>query len=116
MLNNQETKVMNSNRPKRENTQSSASSPSSAEVYEILVQGELDSLWDAWFEGMSLLKVINGESGVVCTSISGEVADQAALHGLLIKIRDLNLPLISVRRVKPGSDQGDSVNIDWNKE
>ena len=90
---------MNSNRPKRENTQSSASSPSSAEVYEILVQGELDSLWDAWFEGMSLLKVINGESGVVCTLISGEVADQAALHGVFMKIRSLGLNLISVNRI-----------------
>ena len=56
------------------------------EFYEIFVQGQLDSLWGQWFEGMTLSNVENGESGVVCTLISGPVADQPALHGLLIKI------------------------------
>ena len=72
------------------------------EFYEIKVQGHLDSLWGQWFEGMTLLNVENGESGVACTLNSGPVADQSALHGLLIKIRDLNLKLISVHRINPG--------------
>jgi len=72
------------------------------EFYEIMIQGQLDSLWGQWFEGMTLSNVENGDSGIACTLISGQVADQSALHGLLIKIRDLNLKLLSVRRVNPG--------------
>ncbi len=72
------------------------------EIYEILVQGQLDTLWKRWFEGMTLSSVENGENGVACTLIAGPVADQAALHGLLIKIRDLNMELLSVRRVSSG--------------
>jgi hypothetical protein len=75
--------------------------PYPPEFYEIMVQGHLDSLWEQWFEGMTLSNVENGESGVACTLIAGQVADQPALHGLLIKIRDLNLKLISVRRISP---------------
>jgi hypothetical protein len=56
----------------------------------------LDSRWSAWFEG---LEVTSDESGR--TRIAGPVADQAALHGLLAKIRDLGLPLISVRHIEP---------------
>ena len=81
------------------------------ETYEIKVQGQLDSLWAQVFEGMSLSNVENGESGVACTLISGPVADQPALHGLLIKIRDLNLKLISVRRIKPGAKPSVEVTI-----
>lgn len=81
------------------------------ETYEIKVQGQLDSLWAQWFEGMKLSEVENGESGVACTLISGPVADQPALHGLLIKIRDLNLKLLSVRRVLHGTDT--SVEVDF---
>lgn len=58
--------------------------------YQIKVKGSLGSQWSDWFEGMS----IASEEGV--TTITGEVADQAVLHGLLIKIRDLNLRLISI--------------------
>lgn len=72
------------------------------EYYELVVQGHLDELWAQWFEGMTLSHVENGESGAASTMIAGAVADQSALHGLLIKIRNLNLKLISVRRVKPG--------------
>ncbi len=74
------------------------------ENYEILVQGQLDGLWTQWFEGMTLSNTENGETGVLCTLISGQVSDQSALHGLLAKIRDLNLKLISVRRILPGSN------------
>jgi hypothetical protein len=64
--------------------------------YEISVQGVLDGSWAAWFEG---LQVTNDGSE---TLISGPVADQAALHGLLNKICGLGLVLISVRRLDPG--------------
>jgi hypothetical protein len=64
--------------------------------YEIVVEGVLDSRWSAWFEG---LRVTGDASGR--TLIAGPVTDQAALHGLLAKIRDLNLPLISVRPIHP---------------
>ena len=67
--------------------------------YEIRLKGHLDSRWAAWFDGMSL---INGSDGI--TVIRGPVIDQAALHGLLQKLRDLNLPLISVTQVD--SDAG----------
>lgn len=82
------------------------------EFYEILVQGQLDSLWGQWFEGMTLSNVENGESGLACTLISGPVVDQPALHGLLIKIRDLNLKLLSVRRVNPQTKSSEEINID----
>jgi hypothetical protein len=59
--------------------------------YEIRVRGALDRGWSAWFDGLRL----SSEPGGV-TVIAGEVADQAALHGLLAKVRDLGLPLLSV--------------------
>jgi hypothetical protein len=62
--------------------------------YEIRVGAVLDASWSAWFEG---LEVTSDERGQ--TLIAGPVVDQAALHGLLAKVRDLGLPLISVRRV-----------------
>ena len=64
--------------------------------YEILVGAVLDDRWSAWFEGLEITSVDPGQS-----VIAGIVPDQAALHGLLAKVRDLNLPLISVRRVQP---------------
>ena len=65
--------------------------------YEIRVKGHLDTRWAAWFDGLTLTR---GSGGT--TIIHGPVADQAALHGLLQKIRDLGLPLISVNHVAPG--------------
>jgi hypothetical protein len=64
--------------------------------YEIRVNGVLDSHWSAWFEGLA---VTSDETGQ--TTITGVVADQAALHGLLAKVRDLGLPLLSVRHLGP---------------
>jgi hypothetical protein len=64
--------------------------------YEIRVQGVLDSWWAAWFDGLQLSS--EGEE----TVISGLLADQPALHGLLAKVRDLGLCLISVRRLDTG--------------
>ena len=67
-------------------------------TYEIRVEGTLDEHWSAWFDGM---QVTSEPDGV--TLIAGPVTDHAALHGLLAKIRDLGLPLISVHRVDPES-------------
>ncbi len=60
--------------------------------YQIVVQGHLEARWSQWFNGMEIRNLPDGES-----ILSGTVVDQAALHGLLIKIRDLGLPLASVR-------------------
>lgn len=68
--------------------------------YEIRLQGHLHSRWAAWFDGLSLTNEPDGT-----TLISGLVVDQAALHGLLQKVRDLGLPLVSVTSVDP--DQPD---------
>ncbi len=65
--------------------------------YEIRLQGHLHSRWAAWFDGLS---VTNDSDGT--TLVSGLVADQAALHGLLQKARDVGLPLVSVTQVEPG--------------
>jgi hypothetical protein len=66
--------------------------------YEIRVRGQLGSHWSAWFEGVTLTPLENG-----VTLIAGPIQDQAALHGVLVKIRDLGLPLISVVCVDCGN-------------
>jgi hypothetical protein len=70
---------------------------SDAGWYEIHLQGLLDPRWATWFDGMTL--TTDGEGTSV---IRGRVADQAALHGLLARLRDLGLPLLSVVQVEPG--------------
>lgn len=64
--------------------------------YEIRLKGHLDTRWATWFDGLSLIREGDGT-----TLIHGQVADQAALHGLLQKVRDVGLPLISVTQVSP---------------
>lgn len=64
--------------------------------YEIRLEGHLDPRWAAWFDGMNLSHERDGT-----TVIHGPVVDQAALHGLLRKARDVGLPLVSVVRVEP---------------
>ena len=64
--------------------------------YEIRIQGHLDSRWAAWFDGLTLTTCSDGT-----TTIHGAVVDQSALHGLLQKVRDVGLPLISVTPVEP---------------
>jgi hypothetical protein len=64
-------------------------------VYEIRIMGHLDSQWADWFEGLSITLEENGD-----TLLTGPVVDQPALHGLLKKVRDLGLPLVSVNRVQ----------------
>ena len=100
---------------KKTPTQKLNARPSQAN-YEIKVLGHLDSLWEQWFEGMTLATIENGESGLACTLISGFVADQAALHGLLARIRDLNLTLVSIRRINPDQQTSEEVKIDLSRE
>ena len=66
------------------------------EVYQIIVKGHLDSEWSDWFDGLTITLVGGGE-----TILTGPLADQTALHGVLIKIRDLGLPLLSLERIEP---------------
>ena len=68
-----------------------------AELYEIRIRGHLDDRWANWFEDMTITLEDSGD-----TILSGPVIDQAALHGLLKRVRDLGLPLLSVNRVEPG--------------
>jgi len=66
-------------------------------VYQIRIQSHLDPRWTDWFAGSSIMLEKNGT-----TLMTGPVVDQAALHGLLKKVRDLGLPLLSVMRVASG--------------
>ena len=66
-------------------------------VYQIRIQGHLGTQWTDWFEGLTITLEDNGD-----TLLTGPVVDQAALHGVLKKVRDVGLPLVSVNRGKPG--------------
>ncbi len=65
--------------------------PNTSGLYEIRIKGHLDDHWGDWFDGLTITQDPNGE-----TRLTGPVPDQAALHGLLRKVRDLGLPLIAV--------------------
>jgi hypothetical protein len=67
-------------------------------VYQIRIKGHLGHQWTAWFEGLTITLEEDGN-----TLLTGQVIDQAALHGLLKRVRDLGLPLISVCPVQPDS-------------
>jgi hypothetical protein len=69
--------------------------PSQTVIYQIRLKGHLDSQWSDWFEGLTINLEEDGN-----TLLSGPVADQAALHGLLKKVRDLGMPLVSVCQVE----------------
>ncbi len=64
--------------------------------YQIRVKGHLPEHWTEWFDGLSLRNEANGEA-----TLAGPVADQAALHALLVKLRDLHLPVLAVNRIEP---------------
>jgi hypothetical protein len=66
-------------------------------VYQIRIKGYLGREWTDWFEGLTITLEDNGD-----TLLTGPVVDQTALHGLLKKVRDLGMPLVSVNRGKPG--------------
>jgi len=65
-----------------------------ADIYQIRVEGHLEASWSSWFNGLELTCREDGTTDLV-----GSIPDQVALHGLLTKIRDLNLPLVSVNRL-----------------
>jgi hypothetical protein len=71
--------------------------PGQPMVYQIRIKGHLGRHWTDWFEGLTITLEDNGE-----TLLTGPVVDQAALHGLLKKVRDVGMPLLSVIRVEPG--------------
>ena len=78
--------------------------PGQPTVYQIRIEGHLGSQWADWFEGLTITLEDNGD-----TLLTGPVIDQAALHGLLKKVRDLGMPLVSVSPVEPG--QADVSNV-----
>ena len=70
------------------------------ERYQIRVKGHLGEQWQSWFDGLTITKLEQGEA-LLC----GPLPDQAALHGVLAKIRDLGLPLLAVNRIAPDSSE-----------
>ena len=79
------------------NTRDPTTDPSQPPVYQIRIRGHLGPRWADWFEGLTITLEANGD-----TLLTGPVVDQAALHGLLRRVRDLGLPLLSVIRLEPG--------------
>ncbi|MCW2779628.1 MAG: hypothetical protein JWR35_77 [Marmoricola sp.] len=75
-------------------THAAQGQPHEAGQYEIRLKGHLEARWSAWFDGLTLTRESDGT-----TLIAGPVVDQAALHGLLQKVRDTGLPLVSVEHV-----------------
>ena len=80
-------------------------SPHQAGRYEIRLKGHLGARWSAWFDGMTLTAESDGT-----TLLEGRVVDQAALHGLLQKVRDTGLPLVSVTPVESGKPAEPTAN------
>jgi hypothetical protein len=78
--------------------------PGQPMIYKIRLKGHLGRHWTDWFDGLTITLEDNGE-----TLLTGPLADQAALHGLLKKVRDLGMPLLSVVGIKP--DQADMSNV-----
>jgi hypothetical protein len=78
--------------------------PSQPIVYQIRLKGHLGPQWTDWFGGLTITLEEDGD-----TLLTGPVVDQAALHGLLKKVRDLGMPLLSVNRVQPG--QADASDV-----
>jgi hypothetical protein len=74
---------------------------SSSLFYEIRVEGELGDMWANWFEGLSIREEFDGANDRHITVLFGLIQDQPALHGVLNKIRDLNLTLISIKKHEP---------------
>jgi hypothetical protein len=73
-------------------------------IYQIRVEGHLGEQWTDWFEGLTINLEDNGEM-----LLTGPLIDQSALFGLLKKVRDLGIPLVSINRVK--AEQGDTPDV-----
>ncbi len=71
--------------------------PGQSPIYQIRLEGYLEQQWAGWFGGLAITLEDNGD-----TLLTGPVTDQAALYGLLRKVRDLGLPLLTVTRINPG--------------
>jgi len=79
--------------------------PDQPMIYQIRIKGHLGRHWTDWFEGLAITLEDNGD-----TLLTGPVVDQAALHGVLKKVRDLAMPLVSVMRVKPDPADASDTN------
>jgi len=86
------------------NTFNQKTDPSQPMVYQIRIKGHLGRQWTDWFGGLTITLEDNGD-----TFLTGPVVDQAALYGLLKKVRDLGMPLLSVIRVTPGPAEASDV-------
>jgi hypothetical protein len=85
------------------NNSDPTTNPNQPVVYQIRIKGHLGHQWTDWFEGLAITLEDNGD-----TLLTGPVIDQAALHGLLKKVRDLGMPLVSVSPIETGqADQSD---------
>ena len=85
------------------NSQSEKAQPM---VYQIRIKGHLGREWADWFKGLAITALEGGE-----TLLTGPVVDQAALYGLLRKVRDLGMPLVSVSPIEPGQAETSHVNV-----
>jgi hypothetical protein len=86
------------------NTRNSTTGPDEPMIYQIRIKGHLGRQWTDWFGGLVITREENGD-----TLVTGPVVDQAALHGLLRKVRDLGVPLLSVIRLTPGDADASAV-------
>ncbi len=86
-----------------------AEDPDAPGLYAIRIKGHLHDRWTTWFGGLTVTREDNGE-----TLLTGPVVDQAALYGLLRKVRDVGMPLISVMPINPG--QADASDVQQQKE
>jgi hypothetical protein len=81
------------------------------DVYRIIIKGHLDPEWSDWFDGLTITLVDNGK-----TMLTGPLVDQTALHGVLIKIRDLGLPLLSLTSIEAGREDASNPFLPQDEE
>ena len=86
------------------NTPKHTNDPDQPIIYQIRLKGHLDDRWTDWFAGLTITQEEDGNM-----VLTGLLVDQAALHGLLKKVRDLGLPLVSINRLEPG--QADASDV-----
>lgn len=92
--------MSNKQNPKTVHEVSVQRHPSGPIIYQIRVEGHLGRQWIAWFDGLTITLTENGD-----TLLTGPVVDQAALYGLLRKVRDLGLPLLAVNIIQTNGDE-----------